>query len=618
MALQRTELWFIHDVRATSGVSAAPRRTSSTLRCVSTFIRNFILRFSYRTIDRSFIVSLNIPVAIGKWAQIALAVAFVACSLFGLWRLVARTGLRRVLPSLTLFSTQCIWFLLPALLSLTKRFAVPQSRYSTGILAVMHSAQYLWVTSYYAKREATSGQGRSWRPVGYFTILVVGGIALFIPGPWLSSVIFHFDFTRSFLLFTALVNIHHFILDGAIWKLRDGRISTLLLNSRTQVSQNAMTARNGVVAMFRWFAGPDSRARALRVGTAFVLLAWGCIDQVHYYWLQQQNLDDLKHAALLAPYDTPLEMRLAESALRQGLPQQSTLAWQYAIEADHGDSGPRDAYLKYLLRTNRFSESYQLTGEWLKLAPNDTALLINHGILARQLGHFDDAEKSWDRALALDPARADVELLLASELDQQNKLEGAISHYENYLAKMAQRTRSELPPAADLVGVALKVGECNVRANHPDIAVRFYRMAATLAEKTQESKLESFADVAEASLDAKLGQPQQALLLYQRALQIDEGIEDSHNNAADWYAYAVFLERAGFPARFSYASILKSQALLGLHANERDSSAVSRARTELERQLGPEAAGIRRNSEPAWRAALTLNPQAAHLKPVSE
>jgi hypothetical protein len=32
----------------------------------------------------------------------------------------------------------------------------------------------------------------------------------------------------SFLTFTALLNIHHFILDGAIWKLRDSRIAALL------------------------------------------------------------------------------------------------------------------------------------------------------------------------------------------------------------------------------------------------------------------------------------------------------------------------------------------------------------------------------------------------------
>ena len=50
---------------------------------------------------------------------------------------------------------------------------------------MMHSAQYLWITSYYARREAgneSSEKGRDWRPLAYFGVLMVGGIALFVPG----------------------------------------------------------------------------------------------------------------------------------------------------------------------------------------------------------------------------------------------------------------------------------------------------------------------------------------------------------------------------------------------------------------------------------------------------
>ncbi len=101
-------------------------------------------------------VSLNIPEAISSRAQVVLAIVFVACSAFGLSRLIAQARFRRMIPSLTLFSTQCVWFLVPSLLSLLEGFQVPRSRYSTGVLAVMHSAQYLWITSYYSKREAAT------------------------------------------------------------------------------------------------------------------------------------------------------------------------------------------------------------------------------------------------------------------------------------------------------------------------------------------------------------------------------------------------------------------------------------------------------------------------------
>ncbi len=553
-------------------------------------------------------VSLNIPETISSRAQIVLAVAFVACSAFGLSRLVSQVGVRRMIPSLTLYSTQCVWFLVPTLLALLERFQVPRSRYSTGVLAVMHSAQYLWITSYYARREAAMSPSRSWRPFSYFAILVVGGIALFIPGPWLSSLVFHFDFTRSFLLFTALVNIHHFILDGAIWKLRDGRIAALLVTSREQIAEGATEAGSRAMTGFRWLAGPSSGARALRVGTASVLLLWGCVDQVRYYLaLHSSNLEDLKRAASLAPYDTPLEVRLARQALEEGNPQDSVAAWQYAIKANPADPAPRDAWLRYLTQEKRLDQAYQLTGSWLKLAPTDTALLVNHGILAQQFGHADEAELSWQKALALDPSQVDADLYLATVLEKQGKLEDAIGHYESFLTKVAQRQVSNIVPrAATVINVALKLADCNTRSNRPDVALRFYKMARTLAAQTKETKLESFTDVAEASVQAKRGETDKALSLYQTALQLDAGLDDQHSEAADWYAYAMFLRDTGFPARFVYASLLESQSLSLSEGKRQELAAANRVRKQLEQQLGSQASVISHNPEPILQEALEL------------
>ena len=198
-------------------------------------------------------------------------------STFGLSRLARETGWRKLIPSLTLFSSQFLWFLLPAAISLIRGLEIPQNRYSSGVLAVMHSAQYLWITSYYARREAagaaTGKPVRNWRPLAYFGVLIVGGIALFVPGPWLASRAFHYDFTASFLIFTALVNIHHFILDGAIWKLRDGKIASLLLNSRERIADVASEAgwplrRRGAMARGKncWCPLAASRCGAVAAG----------------------------------------------------------------------------------------------------------------------------------------------------------------------------------------------------------------------------------------------------------------------------------------------------------------------------------------------------------------
>jgi tetratricopeptide (TPR) repeat protein len=590
--------------------AGSPPSTTERRALYATFVISYaVLLLNFHTghsADPLFI-SLNIPQAISSRAQIVLAIAFVICSVFGLSRLIAQAGFRRLIPSLTLFSTQCVWFLVPMLLSLLERFQVPQSRYSTGVLAVMHSAQYLWITSYYAKREAAATPDRPWRPLAYFTILAVGGIALFIPGPWLSSLVFHFDFTRSFLLFTALINIHHFILDGAIWKLRDGRIAALLVNSRAQIAERAVEAGSRTMTAFRWLAGSSSIARALRVGAASALLVWGTVDQVHYYFaLHNGNLADLKRAAALAPYDVSLEIRLAREALKEGNSEDSVAAWQYAIKANPADPAPRDAWLKYLTQGKRLEEAYQLTGSWLKLAPMDAGLLVNHGILAQQFGHAEEAETSWQRALQLDPSRAEAELYLASELEKQGKLEAAISHYEAFLTKVVQHRASSTPPAANLISVALKLADCNNRLDHPDAALRHYKMARTLAAQTGEKKLESFADVAEASLEAKLGQTATTLSLYQRALHLDAELDDRHSEAVDWYMYAMFLRDTGFPARLVYASLLRSDTLLASDPEDQEVAEARQARKELERKLGPEAFAINRKPEALLREALAL------------
>ena len=41
----------------------------------------------------------------------------------------------------------------------------------------MHSAQYLWITQYFAKRE----RGRDWSAARYWFTVIAGGIALFLP-----------------------------------------------------------------------------------------------------------------------------------------------------------------------------------------------------------------------------------------------------------------------------------------------------------------------------------------------------------------------------------------------------------------------------------------------------
>ena len=555
-------------------------------------------------------VSIGIPAIVSRWEQIILLAAFLALSLFGLSRLSRETGWRPLLPSLTLFSSQFLWFLFPATISLLKHLEIPQSRYSNGVLAVMHSAQYLWITSYYARREAVSEAEktqRNWRPLAYFSVLMAGGIALFIPGPWLASRAFHYDLTTSFLIFGALVNIHHFILDGAIWKLRDGRIASLLLNSKDKVEQAISNAGGLVASRMRWLAGDTPGARRLQVSAAVLLLAWGTIDQVHHYLsLRSDDVTSLQRAAVLDAFDSQLQMRLAHKELENGDSEHAESAWRRAMQISPTDPGPKQALLKFLVEQKRFDEALSLAEMSLKHSPNDPNLLVNHGILSLQFDHAGQALKDWNEALKIDPNQTLAHLYLASELDREGKPLEAATHYRAFLEQISRPNGPKKPAPELIIGIVLRMADCQMRSSQSDLALKSYHMAGSLAAQTKLPKLESVAAVNEAELQAKAGKLDEALALYQKTLQLDASNGDNSASALDWFAYGRFLDESGFSERLAYACLLKAQAVAKTTSKSPLPELVVEATARLEKQLGPAGSSVRRDPEPVLQEAIQL------------
>ena len=556
-------------------------------------------------------ISLGIPAIVSRWEQIILLAGFVGLSGFGLTKLSKDTGWRPLLPSLTLFSSQFLWFLLPASISLLRHLDIPQNRYSTGVLAVMHSAQYLWITSYYARREA-AGDGAEkkagqWTPFAYFGVLIVGGIALFVPGPWLASRALHHDFPASFLIFTALVNIHHFILDGAIWKLRDGRIAALLLNSRERVGDAFANAGGSLISKVRWLAGSTNGARRLQVSAALLLLVWGTVDQVrHYLALRSDDVTALQHAAAHDSFDSQLQMRLARKQLENGNPQEAEGSWRRAMQINPADPAPRQALLKFLLDQKRLDEAFTLTEASLKYTPKDPNLLIDHGILAVQFHHEDQALSDWNQALAVNPNQSVAHLYLAHELDREGKAQAAATHYRAYLEKVGQQNPQNRPSADFIIGIVLRMADCQSRSEQTDLALKSYEMAEKLAVQTRQPKLESIAETNEAALQAKAGRLDEALQLYQRALQLDATNGDNAGAAVDWFAYGRFLEDSGFSNRLAYACMVKAESVAKLESKSPLPESVATIRARLEKGLGTAATPVRSNPEPVLQEALRL------------
>ncbi|ATC62632.1 hypothetical protein CMV30_00845 [Nibricoccus aquaticus] len=256
----------------------------------------------------SYFLSLRIPETVATPLRLFFALVFLVSAAAAFLRLRKTLRGSALLAPLLLTLTQALWFVAPSLLSRYQVLDLPASYFSAGALAFMHCAQYLWITSFYARRETPSAPhaATSARPFSfwrYYLALIVGGIALFIPGPWLASRALGHDFVESFLIFMALVNVHHFILDGAIWKLRDGRIARLLLGKSTPDATDEALEGQSLRHHLGWLFSASPAARATRFSLAAAILAINPRNAPAQHLLGQLIFQSGDTSAALAHYD---------------------------------------------------------------------------------------------------------------------------------------------------------------------------------------------------------------------------------------------------------------------------------------------------------------------------
>lgn len=576
------------------------------------FIASYLmLLFSFHTgkSPDPLIISMGLPAKFTLPVRGMLALFFVVATGWAVASLARRSSWKALLPSVTLVSTQFLWFLLPSLIELTTRREVLQTRYSSGILAVMHSAQYLWITSYYQEKEARAEGKSSWSFARYVLTLVAGGIALFVPGPWLVSRVFHADFATSFLTFTALVNLHHFILDGALWKLRDSRIAALLLGHDGEGEQSESETR-GLAAVFRWVAGNRAGARALRVSLLAFLLLWGAMDRLHFYWANvSANLGSLERAARLNPDDSAVQTRLARAADQAGQTDLALRALQTAAEVNPGNIGLEEAYAHGLIVAGRDADAYALYQSVLMRAPQNANALVNYGLLAQRLGHPEEAMDSWQRAVAADPTQTNAQLYLAQALGQNGEAQAAARHYRAYLQVVAKNPNEHAGEGPMVISALVKVGDADAATQKIDDAMTSYHAAAQFAENIKDPGLQSLALVHAADAQEHTGNADVAAQFFQQALVVDETEGQPKTAAIDWYSYGQFLRRQKQPERLVYACFYRAQDLLSTSPGKELDAAAAELKAS-EGRLGGAARALPAQISKLLSEALSLQPSA--------
>jgi tetratricopeptide (TPR) repeat protein len=563
------------------------------------------------------VLSLGLPPKFTLPLRLLFGATFMVCTFFGFRRLLHGMGARALVAPLTLAFTQFLWFVLPTLLELNSVSQVPQTRYSSGILAVLHSAQYIWITSYYQRREARAAGQKNWRTGAYFATLLAGGIALFIPGPWLVSYLFHYDFTTSFLIFVSLVNIHHFILDARLWKLRDKRVAALLVDRSGKPSAPAADASPRPSSKARALAGRVLSAPAFRTSLAALLFLWGGFDQFHFALRTDEgNLPALLRASQINPYDSFVEERIARAETQQGQRAQAVAELTRAVAINPSSITLQQAAARALIADGRYGDAYNHYQKMLKRFPRDTDALTNYGLLAARLGHPEEAMDSWQESVDINPNQPNAHLYLAQAFDQRGEPAAAARHWSLFLQCAGVANPQSAPDGPDftqqqILAATVQFADDEARINQSAEALTQYDLAIVLAQQAGDTKLESLALVHRADLQAQKGDVAAAAQSYQRGLALDAKNGDAPAEALDWFNYGQFLRYQHAPHESVYASFLHAENLLHGTAGS-ELVTVQTARRQVESKMGAKAAAVAQANLPAQLQRAADFAPAAH------
>lgn len=205
---------------------------------------------------------------------------------------------QRLLPAGALLLSQLIWFSLPALGLLLARGRYPTHHVALAFIwiAVGHCVQYLWISLYYQRRAQPGAEASAASPALYLARATLVGAALwFVPAmlfaPGALGLV-TFDAGLG-LLVAAAVNLHHFGLDGMIWKLRDPRLSSMLIAGEKAAVRTPRAAREGSSLL--------ATSALITVGGlsvfAWVAIAWEK-EVGHHRAFAAGDLDRLEQASL--------------------------------------------------------------------------------------------------------------------------------------------------------------------------------------------------------------------------------------------------------------------------------------------------------------------------------
>ena len=187
------------------------------------------------------VLRLGIPSPLAQVGAVVFGLGYVTTLGIVVARLARVAPWRDLAPAALIVATQAAWFAVPAFGIASGGWGHLGLAFAAIWISGAHAIQYLWVTSYYAKQRGDAHG----LPSYLGKALLVGSLLLipqFLFAPGLLGAYATNSLGVAVLAFS-VGNLHHFLLDGAIWKLRDGRVARILLDDVSDADADADTTR---------------------------------------------------------------------------------------------------------------------------------------------------------------------------------------------------------------------------------------------------------------------------------------------------------------------------------------------------------------------------------------
>ena len=197
---------------------------------------------------------------------------------------------RELLPAAAVVLSQALWFVVPLGVQLIAEpgsfapFAGENYTYTGLWIALAHAVQYLWITTYFARRQAGGGEAA----LPFLGKAMLAGSALygvplliFLPG---ALGTFPYD-AGLYAMIGGALNLHHVLLDGAIWKLRSGPIARILIQG---AEESGPTSAAPARRLTRWLG-----VGALASGLLGVVLTVLSTFEYEFGYLRAAKRNDL-------------------------------------------------------------------------------------------------------------------------------------------------------------------------------------------------------------------------------------------------------------------------------------------------------------------------------------